>query len=403
MRITRKTARRLMLHAQGLDEPWDLPPGSAGAAQAIERLGYVQIDTIYIVERAHHHVLWTRQRDYHPEQLHELLTVERKVFEYWTHAASYLPMSRYRYYLSAMRAARRRERTRQLMAEHAEVIAHVRQRIRAEGPLSAADFEAPEGFTSGWWQRKPAKVALDLLFNTGELMIHERRNFQRVYDLAERVLPADADGDQIVREPDPDEARRFMAREVLRTRGLADDRHLRGWLTKAAFARTMSELVEAGEALEIEVEGDDGRRYYALADAMERASTDDGHAEPRLHILSPFDNLIIHRPPIDRLFGFAYRLECYLPQAKRRYGYFCLPVLWGDRLMARIDAKADRAEGTLLVRSLILEPDVERDDALLAALAEGLADLARFNGCQRVLVERTDPATLLDPLAALLG
>jgi uncharacterized protein len=399
MRITQKTARRLMLHAQGLDAPWDLPPGSAGVAQAIERLGYVQIDTIYIIERAHHHVLWTRQRDYTPEQLHELLTVERKVFEYWTHAASYLPMSRYRYYLSAMRAARRRERTRQLMAEHAEVIAHVRERIRAEGPLGAADFEAPEGFTSGWWQRKPAKVALDLLFNTGELMIHERRNFQRVYDLAERVLPADAD----VQQPAPDEARRFMAREVLRTRGLADDRHLRGWLTKAAFARAMGEMMEAGEALEIEVEGDEGQRYYALADAVERAATDDGGAEPRLHILSPFDNLIIHRPPIDRLFGFAYRLECYLPRTKRRYGYFCLPVLWGDRFIARIDAKADRAEETLLVRNLILEPDVEDGDALLAALAEGLAALARFNGCDRVLVERTDPATLLDPLAALLG
>ncbi len=399
MRITQKTARRLMLHAQGLDAPWDLPPGSAGAVQAIERLGYVQIDTIYVIERAHHHVLWTRQRDYHPEQLHELLTVERKVFEYWTHAASYLPMSRYRYYLSAMRATRRRERTRQLMAEHAEVIAHVRQRIQAEGPLSAADFEAPEGFSSGWWQRKPAKVALDLLFNTGELMIHERRNFQRVYDLTERVLPSDIDA----QEPAPDEERRFMAREVLRTRGLTDDRHLRGWLTKAAFARTMDEFVEAGEALEIEVEGDEGRRYYALADAVERATTDDDHTEPRLHILSPFDNLIIHRPPIDRLFGFAYRLECYLPQAKRRYGYFCLPVLWGDRFVARVDAKADRAEETLLVRSLLLEPDAVGDDALLAALAQELAALARFNGCQRVLVERADPATLRGPLAALLG
>ena len=172
------TARKLAIGCQGLDAPWKLPKGKEGVAQVIERLGYVQIDTIAVVQRAHHHTLWSRRWDYTPQMLHELQAQDRRVFEWWGHAASYLPMCDYRYYLPRMRAFAERQKTRDWLGQNAQLVGDVVDRIRDEGPLGSSDFSAPEGKRGSWWDWKPAKRALETLFNTGEMMVTERRNFQ---------------------------------------------------------------------------------------------------------------------------------------------------------------------------------------------------------------------------------
>ena len=191
MRISLPKARRLAIHAQGLGGRWKLPKGKEGAAQAVERLGYVQVDTIAVVQRAHHHTLWARCPDYTPAMLGELQAKDRRVFEYWANAASYVPMADYRYYVPRMRAAATRHSAWYLSDEGRKLRDHVRDRIRAEGPLGSADFKAPEGRKRGsWWDWKPAKQALEWLFDMGELMVTQRRHFHRIYDLTERVLPS---------------------------------------------------------------------------------------------------------------------------------------------------------------------------------------------------------------------
>jgi uncharacterized protein YcaQ len=346
VKISTSTARRLAVRPQGLDGGWRLPKGKEGAAQAVERLGYVQIDTIAVVERAHHHVLWTRRSDYTPQMLHDLQAKDRRVFETWTHAAAYAPMSDYRYHLPMMRA--RAGRLGRWMKQNARVMEAALDRIRAEGPLGSADFEAI-GRRGPWWGWKPAKVALEMLLLTGELMVTERRNFHRIYDLTERVLPAGTDRS----EPAPEELARFAVRRLLGGLGVASLHEVQWDLresrreSRKAVSGAIREMADAGEVTPVEVEGLEGEGYYALTESLAAASR---RGRTQVHLLSPFDNLVIWRRRLKKLFGFDYTIECYVTAPKRRYGYFCLPVLWGDRFVGRLDPKADRKGKTFIVR-----------------------------------------------------
>ena len=195
MKIAVGTSRKLALRAQGLKGRWPpLPGGAKGVEHVIKRLGYVQIDTIAVVQRAHHHTLWARFPNYSPVMLHELQTVKRRVFEYWIHAACYLPMSDYRYYMPRMHSVSKRQTNWFYTDEGRSITDHVLGRIRNEGPLGAADFKATGTRKRGsWWDWKPAKQALEMLFDMGKLMVTERRNFHRIYDLTERILPSETD------------------------------------------------------------------------------------------------------------------------------------------------------------------------------------------------------------------
>ena len=351
-RISMETARRTAVRTHGLGGTEDGVTGKEAAARTVERFGYTQIDTIAVIQRAHHHTLWARQPDYHPEMLDELLAQERRVFEYWTHAAAYVPMADYRYYLAKMRAETDKPKTRDWMAEHSDLVTQVVGRIRAEGPLGSGDFKDTSGEHSGnWWGWKPAKHVLTTLWFTGELMVSSRRNFQRLYDLRERVLPNDVD----TNEPEPEDAARFFMRRAVVNRGVARaDRARWGIWPPARIGPAVAELVESGEVVPIEVEGLDDEPLIAFADDLHSALTDE--ATPTgLHILSPFDNMTIDRGFLATFFGFDYKIECYVPAAKRKWGYFCLPILWGDRFIARLDAKADRKAKALLLRRLMFE------------------------------------------------
>lgn len=399
MKLSIPAVRRLALSCQGLDGQWPLPPGHEGAAQVIERLGYVQIDTIAVVQRAHHHVFWARQPEYTPHILHELLAHDRRVFEGWTHAASYLPLRDYRYYLPRMCA--RRAHAQEWLHEHQQLVEGVLDRIRAEGPLGAADFEAPEGFARGaWWSWKPAKQALETLLDGGDLMVAERRNFQRIYDLTERVLPGWVD----TTEPSQAEWARFQVRQMAGTLGVVSMREIlwrRG--DRQALSKAVDELVDSGEMVPIEVDGWPEQPCYALAERLNRAAMPGVQDGALLHILSPFDNLVILRHWLDALFGFKYRIECYTPAAKRQYGYFALPILWGDQFIGQIDTKADRKTQTLIVRQLTFEPPPVDDGRVLPALAQKLWAFAEFNDCVQIVVERVEPPSIAPALERALS
>lgn len=394
-RITLQQARRLALDGQGLDRPWRLPKGKEGAARLVERLGYVQIDTLAVVERAHHHVLWTRQPTYAPVLLEELLATDRRVFEYWTHAASYVPMADYRFYLRTMQQARDWPRGATWRRDNPRIVDQVLERIRREGGLRAADFADPRAQRGTWWDWKPAKRALEVLFNCGELMVSARPNFQRVYDLPERVLPDGLDTSL----PDEEEQGRFVVRRALDKYGVATAEQIRSRQPCANLVpAALEQMADAGRITAVQIEDLKGPHYVLTEHLNKRRHK----APPSLHLLSPFDNLIIDRQHTEALFDFHYRIECYTPAAKRRYGYFTLPMLWGDRLIGRLDPKADRKSSVFHVRALHFEEDFADFDAVLPLLADKLRAFATFCGCDRVEVEKSQPAKAKAPLNRLL-
>jgi uncharacterized protein len=377
-------ARRAVLQSQGLLAP-PFAAGKEGVAQAIDHLGYVQIDTISVVARAHHHTLWARCPDYRSEFLHDLVAVDRRVFEYWAHAIAFLPMSDYRYYLPRMERHRSGNRAwlSEWMKQHGDILDRVLKRIQNEGALTSKDFELPPGTKRGtWWNWKPSKRALEILFWQGHLMISERRNFQKVYDLTERVLPAGTD----TTFPSKTELGRFHVERALRGMGLARAKEIRDAfhiVDQKAIVKTLREMCSSNEVVSLSIDGVDGEIYYALPSAL--AVEDSQEPEPAV-ILSPFDNLTIHRERMEKLFGFQYTIECYLPAAKRKYGYFVLPILWRNQMIGRMDAKADRKLKTLQVKNLWFEPGFDAVDNALPQLSAALARYAAFNGCQAIEV-----------------
>ena len=388
--ISVEQARRIALQAQRLVETDSRAKGKAAVAETIDHLGYVQIDTISVVERAHHHTLWTRCPEYDPLHLHDLQAIDKHVFEYWAHAVAYLPMTDYRYYIPRMERLREGGQAwfERWVAEHGNLCDNVLDRIRVEGALSSKDFDSPPGAKRGtWWDWKPAKRALEILFRQGHLMIGERRNFQKMYDLTERVLPRTVK----TTRPTNEELARFHIRRALGGLGIARIREIRDAfhiVDQASIAATLNELLSEGELHAVRV-GDLPDTYYSAPSVLESGNRP---IPDRARILSPFDGLVIQRERIKRLFGFEYTIECYVPAAKRTYGYFVLPVLWKDRLIARLDPKADRKRGILFVKGLWFEPGFEAFEAALPDLAEVLARYARFNGCENVEFAKIDPA-----------
>ncbi|MEM1084896.1 MAG: crosslink repair DNA glycosylase YcaQ family protein [Verrucomicrobiota bacterium] len=378
--VSKGQARRMAL-AAGLRSSGR---GKQAVLNTIEHLGYVQIDTISVIERAHHHVLWSRQPGYRPEFLDELLAKDRSVFEHWAHAVAYLPMRDYRYYLASFEAFRKPPTAKwqkERMARAKPLLKPVLKRIEEEGPLSSRDFEDGRSKKGNWWDWKPAKVALEVLFLQGRIMVSERRGFQRVYDLSERVLPEGID----LSEPDEGERAEYQIRRALTAMGLAREAEIAKCLElcrRPAIRAGLERLVATGEVVELAVKGVEGETYHALAETLHSSA---GPKTPgKVRILSPFDNLTIQRERMRLLFDFDYTIECYVPEKKRRYGYFACPVLWKNRLAARIDMKADRKSGTLLVKGLHHEASLADRSGFDQALEPALADFARFNGCSSI-------------------
>ncbi|MCF7811594.1 winged helix DNA-binding domain-containing protein [bacterium] len=389
IQISLASARKLALNAQLLNKPKVFPNNKEGVLQVIDNLGYVQIDTIAVVQRAHHHTLWNRCQDYNPVMLHELQVKDRRIFEYWGHALSFLPMSDYRFYLPCMDSynhpSGKWEKDR--LEKYGHLMEPTLERIRVEGALSSKDFETPAKKKGCQWTHpKPVKAALELLFWQGKLMISERHNFQRVFDLTERVLPDDID----LTYPSDDELGEFLVRRALSVHGIAKAKEIAEHIhaaDKKLILKSLSDLTESGKVLKVKLENDTRNDYYVLPDTLENISKC-VESSKRVILLSPFDNLIIQRDRLKWLFGFEYAVECYVPAAKRKYGFFILPVLWGDRFIGRLDSKADRKTKTLNINNLYFETGFVDFEEFIPQFKFSLTDFAVFNECDNYIVEK---------------
>jgi uncharacterized protein YcaQ len=341
-----KDARKLFLHAQGL-YGHDFGKKKQGALNTIEHLGYIQIDTIAVVERAHHHTIYTRIKDYQKDFINELMD-DKTVFEYWSHAAAYLPIRDYRFSLPRKRLF---AEGKQHWFKGQKPVKYVYDRIKAEGPLQSKDFEEKKAVT-GWWEWKTTKQALEQLFMAGELMVAGRKNFQKVYELTERVLPKSI----ITTIPTEKEMAEHLIMNAIKANGLVaahEVAYLRG-RQKEPVQKALKHLLREGALTEIKIEGIK-ESYFSTDENL--ASLDSIKPVKKVHILSPFDNAVIQRKRLQTFFDYDYVIECYVPEPKRIHGYFCLPILYGDTFVGRMDCKADSKTKEFLIKNLWLEDD----------------------------------------------
>jgi uncharacterized protein len=399
MRFSRETARALLLAAQGLCSPPERPAIKGDVLECVRRMGVLQIDSIAVVARSPYLVLWSRLGPYDPLWLDELLA-EGALFEYWSHAASFIPIEDYGLYRRFMLDGR--EKTRAWMTAHPEEIGRVMARVREGGEVRSAEFERTDGRAGGWWEWKPEKRALEHLFAAGELMISRRDpNFHRVYDLRERVLERALPGWEDAHAPPYEEVERDLALKAVRALGVAAARWVPDYfrLRKRGIAGLLEGLADRGGLLRARIEDEPAYVHPDNAGLAEAAVS--GDLRPSLTtLLSPFDPVVWDRARASELFGFEYRIEVYTPAARRRYGYYSLPILHRGALVGRLDAKAHRKEGLFEVRALHLEPGVPATEDLVAGLGGALRGCADWHGTPQVSVRRSDPPELVESLQA---
>jgi uncharacterized protein YcaQ len=389
------TARRLFLAGQGLlDDPRRRVTADV-VYETVKDMGFVQVDSISVVARAHHLTLAARLDNYQPALLDRLVDRDRRLFEQWTHDASLIPTVWYPYWYHRFRASGTRIMSNrwwlQLVGPEPEkVIDHVMQRIDSEGPLMAKDFEDERepGTDKSWWGWKPAKAALEYLWHTGELAITRRVNFQKVYDLARRVLPQ-SDGNA----PNEEEHIDWACRTALERLGVATAEEIAAFWSAVPSTRARAWCQQAsasGEVVSVRVESVDGsqpRSAYAVADWEARAAQ---LAEPptRIRLLSPFDPIVRDRKRALRLFGFDYHFEAFVPAPKRRFGYYVLPILEGERLIGRLDPKLYRDEGRLEIREVWWEAGVKETKGRRIAVEAAGERLAKLAGVSEVTMPK---------------
>jgi uncharacterized protein YcaQ len=348
----------------------------------IDRVGLIQIDSVNVLQRAHYLPAFARLGAYDTELLDKLSHyAPRRLFEYWGHEASLIPVELHPHLRWRMRRAHDEAwgGMRRIARDRPELVAAVLEDLRDRGPLTASQLghlDEPRGKKGPWWDWSDVKRALEYLFWSGEVTSARRRRFERLYDVPERVLPA-----AVLKTPTPDddEAQRALLRVAARSLGIATEPDLRDYfrLPAADAKARVPELVEAGDLLPVEVEGWRAPAYLAPGARLPRRL--DARA-----LVGPFDSLIWERPRVERVFGFRYRIEIYVPKEQRVHGYYVLPLLLGDRLVARVDLKADRAAGALLVQAAHAEPEAPPETA--EALAIELRRMAAWLGLEDVTV-----------------
>lgn len=367
-------ARAIWMRAQRLDEAEPFGSGPDATRRAVEHLGYVQIDTINVVERSHHHILFTRIPHYRREDLSAAQTDEKSVFEYWTHALSYVPSRDYRYFLPAMRQHAKAPPEWYASVARKDYLALLR-RIRRDGALSIRDIDDDVLVEKDhpWASKKPSKRAMQLGFYTGDLVVSRRDGMLKTYELADRHFAGER------QKPASDtQYAQYLLDRALRSQGIAslDSICYGGLKWKARVRAVIDGAVRRKELQAVEVEGGEGVTHWVAPALLEQVTA--GTAAERVHILSPFDPLVIQRPRFKMLFGHDHRFEAYVPAPKRILGYFALPVTVGDEAVAALDLKADRRAGKLLIQKWTWLNGGERTG--LKALIE--AELGRFERFQ---------------------
>jgi uncharacterized protein YcaQ len=407
-----RAASALFLERQWLDKPRGRRLTARTLGAFASATGGIQLDSINVVERAHHLTLWSRFGPYRRESLGKLIEKDRVLFEYWAHVACLVATSDFAAWRRVMLDYKRRHKgwTR-FLKKHAPMIAEVESAIRERGPLGNADFREPgKKVKGGWWNWRPATHALDWLFMSGRTSVHSRVHFHKRFDVTERVIPAAA----LTAEPLSAQAfRRWHLDRSLQAMGAATETDLRMYLTYPRFEMaerkaTLRDAIRDGSVVEIELTDERGKWFArredldALAAAGRRRTSSTGSA-----LLAPFDSFLWHRERTRRLFGFDYRIEVYVPGPKRVHGYYTLPILVDGVLIGRADVKTHRTDSVLELRNVHFEPwfvagDLSPVDPRrpldrargLAGLAEAVQSLGTFAGCSKVKLVRTSPAGL---------
>ncbi len=392
--VTRETVKRLSVYKQGLHQR---PPSSDQAAlkRIIERIGLLQLDSISVVARSHYLVMLARAGLYDPAQLDALLS-NGFLFETWAHAMCQLPTAHYPWYHAYIQQKQLKESQWQLDRldiDMAPIIEHVLEAIRGRGPLSSKDFESERRGDGGWWNWKPTKVALEFLFDYGELMVSHRVKFQRYYDLPERVL----DQSQFTLDKSIEDFRRWTIERGLRHIGIGTSNHVADYYRqyKRDAAAILGDMVGAGTALPVVVEGWKEAAFIHHEDLPLLEAVQAGEHEPRMtRFLSPFDNLFWDRGRDEMLWDFFYRIEVYTPKAKRVYGYYVMPILHGAELIGRIDPKVERKQKRLIFNNLHLERGVKLNGALYRGLIGAIEEFMAFHGCDSFDLQQCNRAPL---------
>ncbi|MDX6200036.1 MAG: uncharacterized protein QOJ79_3187 [Actinomycetota bacterium] len=391
-RLSLAAARRVALAAQGFTEP--LPTGPVTKRhlkRVLARTNLLQMDSVNVFQRAHYVPVFSRVGSYDIALLDRMAYRDRELFEYWGHEASLLPVALHPLLRWRMERARNLEEgwggPLRAMRDRPEFVAEVLRMVRERGPVGAGEIREGERIKGTWWSWDETKIALEYLFWSGQVTTAGRRSFERLYDVPERVLPA-----EVLNAPTPtrEDAQRELIRLSARAHGVATERDLRDYfrLSVEHARAAVASLVEAGELLPVAVESWKHPAYLWPGAAMPRKVT-------RTALLSPFDPLVWERARTERLFDFTYRIEIYVPAPKRVYGYYVLPFLHDESLSARVDLKADRKAGALRVLASWLEPGHDAD-AVATALAAELRRAADWQGLADVVIElRGDLAKVL--------
>lgn len=393
--------RTVVLHAQNLHttNKNDHLPSRDEIHQVVKNLGCVQIDTLHVVRRSQYLVIWSRLGNYDPTDLEALMSsLDRRLFEGWQHAACIIPLEEYRYQMPHQRELREHPTNwyQRWLEDQVDkdFVPTVLERIRREGALRVSDF-ALDGHRGGtWWNWRPAKVALEYLYAFGHLMISSRINFQRVYDLSERVLPPWVDAS----EPTVEARDRFWVERGARAMGVGLPRHAGDftWMKVTRSRPIVDRLLDNGILLPITGKMANGSTTELLIHRdnlplLEQAADGSLKAE-RTTFLSPFDNLWWAARRDEMLWGFHQALEAYIPAPKRVHGYFCLPILHKDRLVGRFDPKLERKTGLLRLKSLSLEPGIRPVEELVKNVAAALGDFMKFHASRDLVIEHSEPA-----------
>lgn len=389
LRIAAADLRRVFLHLQGLSDVPSRRLGQAELCDIIDRLGFVQVDSINTVTRAHHQILFSRNQTYRETQLTGLLERDRAVFENWTHDAAVIPSSAYPYWRH--RFARQRDRLKARWTNwhghdfHGE-IDRVREHVRANGPSRGRDFDGERARKEpGWWNWQPGKTALEYLWRTGEIAVTARDNFAKVYDLSERVIPREHFEQDVSHEAFVD----WTCREALQRLGVATSGEIAAFydLVSPEEAKAWCSEQVGVTILPVEIDFGPGqpKRASVARPDIETLLSEAPEAPARVRTLSPFDPVLRDRKRAERLFGFSYRIEVFVPAAKRSYGYYVYPIMEKDRMIGRADMICRRAEGELLVTAFWPERGVRLGEGRLARLEAEFARMARFTGMERVV------------------
>ena len=380
--LTRSQARKIILHAAGLSKRAPFGKGREAVYQLIEHLGFIQIDTNYTVERAHHHAIASRVPDYKPEWLDEL-QADGRIFEFFTSDAGYMPMHNFRFSLPVKEGFTSGRKP--LTQAEINLMNKVQDRITREGPLMVKDFENDRVEASkGWWDWRPSKIALERLYLDGRLMITRTKDFQKVYDLPMNLIPDDIDTTM----PAPEEFARHVILRELRSLGIAYAKEM-AWRARYVknnvVKKELEKLVEEGEVCKVAIEGLKTAPLYMLPVYKKKKIqlSDDAF------ILSPFDVLNVFRHRLRDFFDFDYQIECFVPEPKRKYGYFSLPILVGDTFVARMDSKADRKQRTLIIHNLHFEP-LKLSKPMLIKIIDAIKTFAAFNQCKDIIIKRSN-------------